>query len=44
MASRWIETKDYPNTVFEPAQPEYDWLLVSGDLVVGRVIRDRQGP
>src|SRR5690349_19442990 len=44
MAPRWIQTKDYHNTVFEPAQPEDDWLLVSGELVVGRVLRDRSGP
>jgi hypothetical protein len=41
---RWIQTKDYHDTVFEPAQPEDDWLLVSREFVVGRVLRDRSGP
>src|SRR5690242_3024772 len=40
MAPRWIETKDYHNT----AQPEDDRLLISGQFVVGRVLRDRSGP
>lgn len=44
MPPRWIQTKDYHDTVFEPAQPEDDWLLVSGEFVVGRVLRDRSGP
>jgi len=41
---RWIQTKDYSDTVFEPVQPEDDWLLISGQFVVGRVLRDRSGP
>jgi len=44
MAPRWIRTKDYSDTVFEPAQSEDDWLLLSGEFVIGRVLRDRSGP
>jgi hypothetical protein len=43
MAPRWIQTKDYSDTVFEPVQPNDDWLLISGNFVVGRVLRDVQG-
>ena len=39
MAPRWIQTKDYSDTVFEPVQPNDDWLLISGNFVVGRVLR-----
>jgi hypothetical protein len=41
MAAGWIETKDGFGSAFEAVQEEGDWLLVSGQLVVGRVLRDR---
>lgn len=43
-APRWIQTQDDHNTVLEPARPEDDWLLISGELVAGRVLHDRSGP
>jgi hypothetical protein len=36
--------QDYHDTVFEPARREDDWLLISGEFLVGRVLRDRSGP
>ena len=44
MAPRWIETKDYRDTVLDPPQPEDDLMLLSGDFVIGRVLRGRSGP
>ena len=43
MAPRWIETKDRFLTL-QTAHPVEDWVLVSGEFVVGRVLRDRSGP
>jgi hypothetical protein len=43
MAPRWVKTQDYRDTVFEPAHPMDDWLLLSHKFVVGRVLRDRSG-
>jgi hypothetical protein len=39
-----METKVYRNTVLEPAQSHDGWLLLSGDSVVGRVLRDESNP
>jgi hypothetical protein len=44
MATRWIKTGERFGTLDQAAQPEDDWLLVSGEFVVGRVLRDRSGP
>jgi hypothetical protein len=30
-----MQTKDYYDAVFEPTQPENDWLWISGEFVVG---------
>jgi hypothetical protein len=43
MAPRWIKTQDRRPSPFPP-KGEDDWLLVSGELVVGRVFRDSSGP
>ena len=43
MAPRWIETKDRFLTL-QTAHPVEDWVLVSGEFVVGRVLQDRAGP
>jgi hypothetical protein len=44
MALRWTKTKDAHDMAFEPAEPEDDWVLVSGEFVVGRVRRDESNP
>ena len=43
MAPRWIRTKDHAHPPFT-AKDEDDWLLLSGDFVVGRVFREMTGP
>jgi len=37
MPPRWIKTKDYEPSNFSP-KSEDDWLLLSGEFVVGRVL------
>ena len=41
VAPRWIEPKDRFGTLQSAHE---DWLLVSGEFVVGRVLQDRAGP
>jgi hypothetical protein len=43
MAPRWIRTKDHAHPPFT-AKDQDDWLLLSGDFVVGRVFREMTGP
>jgi hypothetical protein len=43
MGAGWIKTKDRFGSAFEAVQQESDWLLVSGQLVVGRVCATAQG-
>ena len=43
MAPRWIRTKDHSHPPFT-AKDEDDWLLLSGEFVVGRVFRETTGP
>jgi hypothetical protein len=38
MAPRWIKTKDYKPSNFLPISEDDDWLLLSGEFVVGRVL------
>ena len=38
MAPRWIKTKDYKPSHFLPKSEADDWLLLSGQFVVGRVL------
>lgn len=44
MAPGWIKTKDRFGSVFEAIQRDTDCLLISGELIVGRVLRDHSGP
>ncbi len=44
MAPRWIKTEGYQTAPWTPRHPEDDWLLVSGEFVVGRVFREDRGP
>jgi hypothetical protein len=37
MPPRWIKTKDYKPSNFSP-KSEDDWLLLSGQFIVGRVL------
>jgi hypothetical protein len=42
---RWVLTEDHQPQRFVPAyEEETDWLLVSGDFVVGRMHRPPGGP
>jgi len=43
MAPRRIKTKDHSHSQFT-AKDEDDWLLLSGEFVVGRVFREPAGP
>jgi hypothetical protein len=43
VAPRWIETKEQFGTL-QSAHPVEDWLLLLGEFVVGRVLKDRSGP
>jgi hypothetical protein len=43
VAPRWIETKER-FAFAETAQTNDDWLLMSGEFVVGRVMRDWTNP
>ena len=38
MPPRWIKTKDYKPSNFSPKSEDGDWLLLSGEFVVGRVL------
>ncbi len=38
MAPRWIKTKDYHTASWAARHPDDDWLLVSGEWMVGRVL------
>ncbi len=42
MAPRWIKTKDHPSPPLPP-KGEDDWLLLSGEFVVGHVFRESSG-
>ncbi len=44
MAPRWIKTKEHLPSAFSPKYDDDDWLLLSGDLVVGRAMRLKDGP
>jgi hypothetical protein len=44
MAPRWIKTKQFQTAPWTVRHPDDDWLLVSGDFVVGRVFREATGP
>ncbi len=44
MAPRWIKTKDRKPSPPLPPKGEDDWLLLSGEFVVGRVFREESGP
>jgi len=43
MAPRWTKTRDRKPSPFPP-KGEDDWLLLSGELVVGHVFREAGGP
>ena len=38
MPPRWIKTRDYKPSNFLPKSEDDDWLLLSGEFVVGRVL------
>lgn len=44
VAPGWIKAKDRFGSVFEAVQQDTDCLLISGELIVGRVLRDHSGP
>ncbi len=44
MPPRWIRTKDYQAAEWKPRHPDDDWLLISGQWVVGRVLPAEDWP